>query len=72
MTSEEVAARFLTLTFPWVFSEKQELKMARAPQAAAVGGSSNRSKDDRRDEKRSFKRDTRKRFSKGFRDNNKK
>jgi ATP-dependent RNA helicase DeaD len=30
MSPEEVAARFLTMMFPWVFSEKEQPKMARS------------------------------------------
>ncbi len=72
MSSEEVAARFLSMMFPWVFEEKKSPKMARAPQSEAQGDSrarprrSNESKDERRVEKRRAKRDFKKK-SKRFR-----
>lgn len=69
MTPEEVAARFLTILFPWVFAEKQRPEMTRSEATDAGNEKPKRSADSkqqRRDEKRRQKRDFRKKFTKGF------
>lgn len=74
MSAEEVAARFLSLMFPWVFAQKQLPQMARshtavtpAPSMPEPRPSENRErKTARREEKRRTKKDLRKRFSKGY------
>jgi hypothetical protein len=80
MNPEEVAARFLTFMFPWVFAEERRPQMQRTPRAADGSSPpvrqalradgrprrSNDSKDERRKEKRHFKRDFKKKFNKGF------
>src|ERR1019366_7840699 len=60
MSPQEVTARFLSLMFPFVFSEKERPQMARAPVAA--GPSSADKKSEYRDQKRQGKRDFQKRF----------
>lgn len=67
MSSEEVAARFLTIMFPWVFAEKQRPNMVRTASATSEKPKrSADSKQERRDQKRRMKRDFRKKFTKGF------
>jgi len=80
MTSEEVAARFLSMMYPWLFEEERTPKMSRAEQAEGSQGGrrvrargdsssprrSNDSKDERRGEKRRAKRDFKKK-TKSFR-----
>ncbi len=67
MSSEEVAARFLTLLFPYVFAEKPQPKMERSEQVRKDDRpSSKHSKEERREQKRHAKRDFRKKFKKGF------
>ncbi len=70
MSSEEVAARFLTLLFPYVFVDKPQAKMERTERPhrdEQRGPSQNKqAKEDRRDQKRGAKRDFKKRFKKGF------
>lgn len=72
MSGEEVAARFLSMMFPWVFAEKPQVQMGR-PERKEASGDQPRSeratrnrqrKTDRRFEKRRDKRDQRKKFSK--------
>lgn len=65
MSSEEVAARFLSLMFPWVFNEKKSPGLTRTA-VETESNSSAQSKKQRRTDKRRDKRDERKRFSKGF------
>ncbi|MGE0526279.1 MAG: DEAD/DEAH box helicase, partial [Bdellovibrionales bacterium] len=67
MSSQEVAARFLALTFPWVFSEKQLPKMTRTEASATSSAPNNDSKQERRNQKRKAKRELRKQLKKGFR-----
>jgi ATP-dependent RNA helicase DeaD len=70
MTAEEVAARFLALTFPWVFAEKPRPEMVRTPATVTDKPvKSAGSKQERRDDKRHGKRDFRKKFTKGFQKN---
>ncbi|MBX3020087.1 MAG: DEAD/DEAH box helicase [Bdellovibrionales bacterium] len=78
MSAEDVAARFLSLMFPYVFAEKAQPTMnrqkaeataaadSRPPRRHERGERSNDSKVERRDEKRRAKRDFHKKFSKGF------
>ncbi len=61
MTPEEVTARFLSLMYPWVFTEKKAASMSRAQvEAPRERGRSRDSKDRRRTEKRTEKRDFKK------------
>ena len=62
MNSDEVAARFLAMMFPFVFAEKKQAPM----QTAQPPVEKHDSKAERRQEKRRDKRDRRKRFSKGY------
>ena len=64
MTPQEVAARFLAMTFPWVFTEKERPQMARAENQETRDKRD--TKQDRRDQKRRQKRDFKKKFLKGF------
>jgi ATP-dependent RNA helicase DeaD len=65
MTGEEVAARFLTLMFPWVFSEKQP-QMLKVHTAVTPGTSMPDHAPKKEREDRRPKRDFKKRFTKGF------
>jgi ATP-dependent RNA helicase DeaD len=67
MNPEEVAARFLSLMFPWVFAEQAQPPMARLTPEAPPKPKGREKKAEYRDEKRRSKRDTRKQFSRGFR-----
>ena len=53
MNPEEVAARFLTMMFPWVFAEERRPQMARSqtPQAPAPNDRPRRANDGRRDDR---------------------
>lgn len=62
MSSEEVAARFLSMMFPFVFAEKERPPMERSMEARPT---SRDSKDERRTEKRRDKRDFKKKFNRG-------
>lgn len=64
MSGPEVAARFMAVMFPYVFSEKKGESMARSHDDQRE--TSKESKEQRRDQKRQAKRDFKKKFSKGF------
>ncbi len=70
MGPEEVAARFLSLMYPWVFAEEKRPQMSRAPGSQANSNDrprrANDSKDERRFDKRRDKRDFKKKFTKSF------
>ncbi len=57
MTSEEVAARFMALLFPYVFSEKQQAKMARSEDANKERRQSDRGRSESADQKKRHGRD---------------
>lgn len=67
MSAEEVAARFLTILFPWVTKKEQpeisESSKERTDRPRRFADS----RPERRDEKRGFKGGFRKKFNKGFR-----
>lgn len=76
MSSEEVAARFLSMMFPWVFSEKDQPKMTNSSARAQGAPSQEQGRsraprareanDAYRDNYRRDKRDAKKKFSRGF------
>ncbi len=73
MTGEEVAARFLALMFPWIFSSMEQPQMSRSHTAVTPGPSMPDHAPEKRDgkvgrprDKRRTKRDPKKRFRKGF------
>ena len=64
---EEVAARFIALMYPFVFSEKERPQMERTGAPAAPVPSHNKGrKEEYRGQKRTFKRDFKKQFVKPF------
>ena len=64
MSSEEVAARFLTMMFPWVFNERSQPSMTRTESAKPNQEKSSDRRDERRMQKRRDKRDFKKQFKK--------
>ena len=72
-SGEEVAARFIALMFPFVFSEKERPSMERTGSPPAPVPNQNAArKEEYRGQKRTFKRDVKKQFSKGFQGGSKK
>lgn len=65
MSAEEVAGRFMSMMYPWVFSEKERPQMERTDKKPETR-SSRDEKQARRDQKRQEKREFKKKFIKGF------
>ncbi|MGZ3722965.1 MAG: DEAD/DEAH box helicase [Bdellovibrionales bacterium] len=66
-SAEEVAARFIALMYPFVFSEKERPQMERSGSPPAQVPNRNKErKEEYRGQKRVFKREFKKQFSPGF------